>query len=82
MIVCMTDEEVFAAALRLDQKRRAELASQLLESLDVDVEEISLDEWERAWGKEAARRLEELRQGKVKEIPGDQVLRELRDLLA
>lgn len=68
--------------MKLDQKRRAELASQLLESLDVDVEEIAPDEWERAWGEETARRLEELRQGKVKEIPGEQVLRELRDLLA
>jgi putative addiction module component (TIGR02574 family) len=78
----MTDEELFSAALKLKPQSRAELASQLLESLESEVKEIPADEWEEAWGQEAARRLEELREGKGEEIPGDQVLKELRKLLA
>lgn len=78
----ITDEEVFAAALRLGQKERSDLADRLLDSLDTNAEHVLTDEWERAWGEEAARRLEKLREGQGQEIPGEQVLKELRDLLA
>jgi hypothetical protein len=36
-------------------------------------EKLSPEEWERLWAQEAERRLEELRQGKAKEIPAEEV---------
>lgn len=59
----------------LPREDRLELASFLLESTDTPLD----PEWEQAWVKELDRRSEELRSGKVKGIPGDQVMRELRE---
>lgn len=72
----MTNEAILSAALKLDHKSRAELAHRLLESLD----ELPESEWEQVWAQEAERRLAELREGKVKEIPADEVFARARAL--
>lgn len=77
----MTDEEIVAAALKLPAKTRDELVGRLIESLEEAQEELSPEEWEKAWAEEAERRDREMDEGKVKGIPGEEVMRELRDLV-
>jgi len=62
-------EGITNAAMELSLKERAQLAGTLLLSLD----EPSESEVERLWIKEAERRLQEFREGKVKGIPAEQV---------
>lgn len=61
----MSTEQIVAAALRLDHRSRARIARRLLDSLD----ELTGAELESLWLDEAERRLREMRDGKVKEIP-------------
>ena len=77
----MSLKEVEAAALKLDIKERAELASVLLESLDEDEETLSKEEIEGLWADEAQRRADEWDGGKIVGLPGEQVLREARERL-
>ena len=78
----MTTKQIVAAALKLPSKKRADLASQLIRSLDKEEENLSREEWERLWADEAERRLEELRQGKAKEIPAEEVFARAREILS
>jgi hypothetical protein len=73
----MSTEEILAAVLALDPKTRAEVAHQIIASLD----ELSDEENERLWAEESDRRVKELREGRAKEIPGKQVLADARSLL-
>ena len=73
----MSAEEILAAVLALDPKTRAEVAHQIIASLD----ELSDEENERLWAEESDRRVKELREGRAKEIPGKQVLADARSLL-
>lgn len=67
-------DDVLSAALSLSPGARAMLADHLLESLDkADQQEI-----DAAWADEAERRMQEIRNGKVQTIDGEQVMRELR----
>jgi hypothetical protein len=66
----MTVDELRAAALRLAPQARADLARDLLSSLD----ELSETEIERLWLEEAARRDRELDAGTVQALPADQDL--------
>ncbi len=68
----MTTKEIVDAALKLERKERAHLASQLIDSRDAEEENLSPEEWERLWTEEIHRRMEELRQSKVKAIPGEE----------
>ena len=61
----VTRENLVAAALKLPHKERAELASQLIRSLD-DLPEA---EWEDVWAVEAERRLASVRTGRSTETP-------------
>ena len=70
----MTIDELRREALQLDAATRAELARDLLVSLD----DLSEAEVERLWLEEAVRRDEEMVSGKVKLIPMDEVFAELR----
>lgn len=63
----MATKQIVAAALKLPPKKRAVLAKQ----------ELCPEEWEKAWGEEADRRIHQLREGKVQEIPGEEVMKEL-----
>jgi putative addiction module component (TIGR02574 family) len=78
----MTTDEIEAAALKLERGERAKLASRLIRSLDAEEANLSPEEWERIWAEEVDRRLEELRQGKVKGIPGEEVFARARAFLS
>ncbi len=64
-------------ALSLPVKQRAELAAQLLSSLDT----LSESEIEPLWFQEAAHRAAQMDQGLSKRIPADEVRREANALL-
>jgi putative addiction module component (TIGR02574 family) len=66
--------DVLNKALALSSQERGLLIDRLVESLD----DAPPDEGaEEAWGEEIKRRVEEIRSGKVKMIPGEEVLRDL-----
>jgi len=73
----MTVEQIAAEAMQLPVSSRAELAEKLVESLDFSEDA----EVRRAWAAEAIRRRDGVRSGKVKTIPGEQVLAEVRRML-
>lgn len=66
-------ETLFQAALALPPANHAALAEQLLDSL-AEEDQATLD---AAWVEEAERRLQAFDQGKVKAIPGEEVMRSL-----
>lgn len=73
----MNIETVRREALSLPVKERAELAEQLLSSLDV----LSEAEVEQLWVQEAARRAAETDHAVTERIPADVVRREAQALL-
>ena len=66
----MTADELKTQALRLDPQARADLARELLSSLDA----LSEAEIEQLWLEEASRRDRELDAGTVEAIPAEEVL--------
>ena len=72
-----TIEQLAEQAMNLPAESRAKLADLLVESLDAD----ELGRIEQMWVTEAKRRRDEVRSGKVKSIPGDVGLRQVRDTL-
>jgi putative addiction module component (TIGR02574 family) len=72
----MSKDEIFRAALALSEDARAELAGQLLESLDdsdQDQEEI-----ERLWALEAEDRIAAYERGEIEAIPVEEFLASLK----
>ena len=67
----MSLKEIEREIKKLDLKDRAALAKWIVESLD----ELSEAEVEALWAEEAERRLDEMEQGKVSEIPAKDGLR-------
>ena len=67
----MKSEKLEAAIMKLSPEARAALAEKIILSL----EEPSESENERLWVEEAERRLKEMRQGAVTEIPAEEVFR-------
>jgi putative addiction module component (TIGR02574 family) len=70
-----TIDEVESVALQLPRAERARLAERLIASLDEDL--VIEDRWKE----EVRRRVEELRAGTVPSIPGEQVFREIDEML-
>ncbi|HXG66825.1 MAG TPA: addiction module protein [Blastocatellia bacterium] len=69
-----TYDEIMNAALSLPPGARAMLAEHLLESLDApDQKEI-----DAIWAEQVEKRIQEVDEGKVEAIPGEQVLSDLR----
>ena len=68
----MTVNDIEAELLKLPSHERARLAEVLISSLDEE------DEVARAWADVAERRYEELRTGKVKGIPAEDVFARIR----
>ena len=66
--------EVLGKALALSTHERGLLIDHLIESLDEGPAEEGVEE---AWDEEIKSRVDDIRSGKVKLIPGEQVLREL-----
>ena len=73
----MESGELLKHALTLSEKERAELASNLIDSLDPLVDADA----ELAWQQEIARRLEEVESGRVKTVAWEEVRRKGRALL-
>jgi len=73
----MNTESILRKALSLPISERAELAEQLLSSLDV----LSESEIEQLWLKEAARRADEIDQGLLKRVSAAEVRRQAHVLL-
>ena len=73
----MNTEAIRREALSLTARERAELAEQLLASLDA----LSEDEAAQLWLHEAARRAEEIDRGLAKRISAEDVRREAQALL-
>jgi len=65
----MSIEELEAAAMQLPPDERERLGEKLLSSVDAPLE------FEDEWAQEADRRVEELLDGTVEPVPGDEVLR-------
>ena len=65
-------------ALQLARQERAELAAQLLRSLDKDAFGPPDEGYDEAWSAEIQRRLREIDEGKAKLVDADQALAELR----
>lgn len=70
----MSIKEIEAEIKNLDLKDRATLAKWIVESLD----DLSEAEVESLWAEEAERRLDELEQGLVIEVPDREVIRRAR----
>jgi putative addiction module component (TIGR02574 family) len=68
--------ELLKKALSLSTHERGLLIDRLVESLDDEPAEEGV---EAAWDDEIKRRVDDIRSGRVKTIPGEQVLRELAD---
>lgn len=69
--------EILEEARGLPYGERTELIEQLIADSAKDPD----PEIERAWGDEALRRLKEIEEGKVKLIPGEQVMAEARKIV-
>jgi putative addiction module component (TIGR02574 family) len=67
-------DEILSAALALSPGARAMLADHLLESLNRENQKRI----DAVWAEEAERRMQEIRDGKVQTIDGEQVMSELR----
>ncbi|MBA4372038.1 MAG: addiction module protein [Thermodesulfovibrio sp.] len=70
----MKTEDLFDEAISLPLEIRTKLVEKLLSSLNPSQKEI-----DKLWAKEAERRVEEIKSGKVKTIPGDRVFKKIRD---
>ncbi len=71
-------EIIAEQALSLPNDARIRLADRLVESLDP----LSEEEFHKIWTNEALRRRDEVRNGYVKTIPGDDALLQVREAIA
>jgi hypothetical protein len=70
----MTIDEIAKEALAMPSEARALLADRLVESLDA----AEANRIDKLWAAEAVRRRDEVRQGLVKTIPGDEAFARVR----
>ncbi len=70
----MTIDQIAEEALALPSEARALLADRLVESLDA----AEANRIDKLWATEAKRRRDEVRQGRVQTIPGDEALARVR----
>lgn len=70
----MNPEQLEAEIMKLGLDARAKLAERIILSLDAPSEEENL----QLWVLEAERRLKDLREGKAKEVPAEEVFRRAR----
>lgn len=71
----MTTKEIITKVADLPVEQRAKIADQILQTLNTPDPDI-----EKAWTKEAQRRLKEFEKGEVEAIPGEQVMKELKSI--
>lgn len=70
-------EQIAEAALALPSDARALLADRLVESLDP----LTDQDVRGAWAAESVRRLDDIRSGKIKAIPSEEVFSRIRSIL-
>jgi len=70
-------KELFDEAISLPIEIRTQLVEKLLLSLNPSQKEI-----DKLWAKEAEKRVEEIRSGKVKTISGEKVFKKIRNRLS
>jgi putative addiction module component (TIGR02574 family) len=68
--------ELLEKALSLTTQERGLLIDRLIQSLDDEPAEEGAEE---AWAQEIKRRVDDIRSGRVKAVPGEQVLQELAE---
>lgn len=71
----MKTDELIAEISDLPVEQRAKAVDQILQTFNRMDPEI-----EKAWAKEAQRRLKEFENGDVEAIPGEQVMKELKSI--
>jgi putative addiction module component (TIGR02574 family) len=71
----LTADQIETEALSLSRPERARIVDTLVASLETD------PSIERAWDEEIRRRIRDIDQGTTRLIPGDEVLKEVEDLL-
>lgn len=76
--MAMNDEQLDAEIMKLDLDARARLAEKLILSLDVPSDKENL----HLWVVEAERRLKDLREGRAKEIPAEEMFRRARQAIS
>lgn len=74
-------EKIEAEAMELTPDERIALASRLIASVDPFEDDEDPEEVERAWDEELARRVDNIRSGRAKLVPGEEVLARARALL-
>ncbi len=74
----MNIEELHSVALKLEPAAKLKLIRELVLSLDA----LSSEALEAVWLEEVAQRLQEVEEGRVKLIPGDEVFARIRSRLA
>lgn len=79
MSVSATPAALRDEALALPAEQRAELAVELLASLDDDISEEDPEEFDRAWGDEMLRRSAQIASGEVKTLTWDEVLAQVAE---
>jgi putative addiction module component (TIGR02574 family) len=77
----MTREEIIRAAKTLPPAERLAVARDIVLSVESEGIELSEAEWEVAWADEVERRHREVEEGKVKMIPGEEVMARVRAIL-
>jgi putative addiction module component (TIGR02574 family) len=70
-------KELFDEAISLPVESRMQLVEKLLRSLNPTQKEI-----DKLWAREAEKRVEEIRTGNVKTIPGEKVFKKIRARLS
>ena len=66
--------------LKLPQEERARLVELILRSLESDFPEENQTDVDAAWEAEIERRVSDIKSGRVRPIPGEDVFKELEDL--
>jgi len=77
-----TVNEILYEALTLPNVSRVLLVEKLMESLEVDEDTTHIDETiQELWIEKTKKRIDEIRSGTVKAIPGEEALAQVRQLL-
>ena len=69
-------EDLIAEAVSLPVEIRTQIIDKLLQSLNPSWKDI-----DELWAKEAEKRVEEIKTGEVKTVPGEKVFKKIRDRL-
>ena len=77
----MTRLEILQAALTLPPDERLTVARQLALSIDGENGELSEARWDAAWADEAERRHQDIEDGKVQLVAGEEVMARVRAIL-